>query len=322
MDMEKHLHDSGIVESYEGAAAFKRAVGLALAKSTVSTASQARDLLVKHAIDAIGEIDKSINVAAMRLREWYSLHHSSLSRLVEDQEQFIRVVIACKGRNQVDEDRLRSAGLSDSLAQSIISNLDEDVGADFEEADLEITSRLAESIQNLYELRKELENYVGSMMQTLAPNMTALVGPIVGARLISLAGSMKDLASRPSSTVQVYGAERALFRSLKTGSDPPKHGIIYQVPEIYSAPYWQRGKIARALAGKLAIAAKIDAYSRRDVGEELRRAFEKRTEEIRNQNPEPPEKPPSEKKKTRPPRTRPTGQIRYKKERRRGGYSR
>jgi len=319
MGMEKHLQDSGAIESEEKAGAFKRAVGLILAKSSVSAASEARDLLVKHAIDAIGEIDKSINVAAMRLREWYSLHHSSLSKLVEDQEQFIRVVIACKGRNQVDEERLRSAGLSDSLIQSVIGNLDEDMGADFEEADLAIISRLAERVQGLYELRRELEDYVGSMMRTLAPNITALVGPMVGARLISLAGSMKDLASRPSSTVQVYGAERALFRSLKTGTDPPKHGIIYQVPEIYSAPYWQRGKIARALAGKLSIAAKIDAYSRRDVGEELRKAFEKRTEEIRKQNPEPPERPPPETRKSRPPRSRPSGQGQYKKEKRRGG---
>jgi nucleolar protein 56 len=322
MGMEKHLQDSGAIESDDGAAAFKRAVGLALAKSSVSTASEARDLLVKHAIDAIGETDKSINVAAMRLREWYSLHHSSLSKSIEDPEQFIRVVIACKGHDQVDEDLLRTVGLSDSLVQSVISNLDEDVGADFEEADLAIVSRLAESIRDLYELRKELEDYVGSMMRTLAPNMTALVGPMVGARLISLAGSMKDLASRPSSTVQVYGAERALFRSLKTGTDPPKHGIIYQVPEIYSAPYWQRGKIARALAGKLSIAAKIDAYSRKDVGEELRKAFEKRTEDIRKQNPEPPEKPPLEKKVSRPPRMRPSGQGHHKPDRRRGGRNR
>jgi len=317
--LEKHLLDTRRVESEDKAASFKRAVALILAKSNVSTASEARDLLVKHAIDAIGEIDKSINVAVMRLREWYSLHHSSLSKSVEDQEQFVRVVIACKGRNQVDEDRLRSAGLPDSLIQSVIDGLNEDVGADFQEADLMIVSRLAETIQGLYKLRKELEDYVTSVMHTVAPNMTILVGPMVGARLISLAGSLKDLASRPSSTVQVYGAERALFRSLKTGTDPPKHGIIYQVPEIYSAPYWQRGKIARALAGKLAIAAKIDAYSGRDAGEELRNTFEKRVEEIRKQNPVAPQRAPPEKKKNSPPRVRPSGPRQRTTERRRGG---
>jgi nucleolar protein 56 len=112
---------------------------------------------------------------------------------------------------------------------------------------------------------------------------------------------LKDLARKPSSTVQVFGAEKALFRSLKTGADPPKHGIIYQVPEVHTAPYWQRGKIARALAGKISIAARIDAYSKRDAGESLRQKFLERTEEIKRQNPEaPPPKPP--KKRSGPPR--------------------
>jgi len=118
--------------------------------------------------------------------------------------------------------------------------------------------------------------------------MTALVGSLVGARLISLAGSLKELARKPSSTVQVFGAEKALFRSLKTGADPPKHGIIFRVSEIHTAPYWQRGKIARALAGKLSIAARIDAYSDRNIGISLREDFLKRVEEIKKQNPNPP----------------------------------
>ena len=111
--------------------------------------------------------------------------------------------------------------------------------------------------------------------------------------MISLAGSLLDLARKPSSTVQVFGAEKALFRSIKTGADPPKHGIIYRVSEINSAPYWQRGKIARALAGKLSIAARIDAYSDRNIGVSLREDFLERVEEIKKQNPTaPPPKPP------------------------------
>jgi nucleolar protein 56 len=142
-------------------------------------------------------------------------------------------------------------------------------------------------------MRRDLEEYVTSLMDRVAPNVTALVGPIIGAKLISMAGSLGELAMKPSSTIQVFGAEKALFRSIRTGTDPPKHGIIYQVPDIRNAPYWQRGKIARALAGKLAIASRIDAYSKRDVREKLRSDFTKRVEEIRRQNPEaPPPKPP------------------------------
>ena len=133
--------------------------------------------------------------------------------------------------------------------------------------------------------------------------MTALAGPIISARLISLAGSLKELARKPSSTIQVFGAERALFRSLKTGAAPPKHGIIYRVSEINTAPYWVRGKIARALAGKLSIAARIDAYSDSgpETGEKLRESFLARVEEIKKQHPEPPKEP-----KT-PPKSAPTG---------------
>jgi nucleolar protein 56 len=153
-------------------------------------------------------------------------------------------------------------------------------------------------------------------MESVAPNITTLVGPLVGARLISLAGSLMDLAHKPSSTVQIYGAEKALFRSLKTGADPPKHGIIYQVPEIHSAPYWQRGKIARALAGKISIAARVDAYSKRNIGTELKKKFLQRVSEIQKQNvEEPPPKP--AKKFTKKPSKR--GRSRGDQKKKRGG---
>jgi len=152
-------------------------------------------------------------------------------------------------------------------------------------------------------------------MDSVAPNITALVGPMVGARLISLAGSLKELAKKPSSTVQIYGAEKALFRSLKTGTDPPKHGIIYQVPEVHSAPFWQRGKIARALAGKIAIAARIDAYSKRNIGSDLKKKFLERVGEIQRQNAEEPPPRPA-KKVTKKPTKR--GRDRTRQKRKRG----
>jgi nucleolar protein 56 len=298
---DSHLIEDSILESKSEADSFRREVSIQLARAAITAASEERDLLVKHAIDAIGEIDKSINVLVMRLREWYSLHHPSLSRLVEDQDLYSRIVVSCGGRSDVDKNSLTEAGVSESLAGSIMESLEKDIGAPFEPADIAVVRSLADGVQSLYKKRADLEGYVAEMMRSVAPNITALVGPLVGARLISLAGSLKDLAKKPSSTVQVFGAEKALFRSLKTGADPPKHGIIYQVPEVHSAPYWQRGKIARALAGKISIAARIDAYSKRDAGESLREKFLGRVEEIRRQNPEaPPPKPP--KKRSVPPR--------------------
>jgi len=290
---DTYLVESGKVGSAEEVSAFRRDVALTVAKATVVEASEEKDILVKHAVDTIGEIDKSVNVLTMRLREIYSLHHPSLSRLVEDNKQFVQTVRNCGGRSRINKGNLVTSGLSDSLVTSIMENLDEDIGAEFQDADIAILRKLAERIVNLYEMRHELEEYLSGLMDTLAPNITALVGPLVGARLISIAGSLMELARKPSSAVQIFGAEKALFRSLKTGASPPKHGVIFQVADIHTAPYWQRGKIARALAGKLSIAARIDAYSERDIGEDLKARFNKRVEEIRRLYPEaPPPKPP------------------------------
>jgi nucleolar protein 56 len=239
--------------------------------------------------------------------------------MVEDSHQLARILIEFEDRSQITEASLLKLGIPESVAHSIVESTLEGIGGDLSKKDLEAIRTLAGSIEQLYAVRQNLEQYVGIMMISVAPNTTTLVGPIIGARLMSLAGSLRDLARRPSSTIQVLGAEKALFRSLKTGTDPPKHGIIFQTPEIYSAPYWQRGKIARALAGKLAIAARIDAFSKRDVGQTLRVSLDRRIEEIRQQNPQPPV--PTAKPATRPParrmpRSRPPRDVPRKK---RGG---
>ncbi|NWF95384.1 MAG: C/D box methylation guide ribonucleoprotein complex aNOP56 subunit [Candidatus Thorarchaeota archaeon] len=280
---------------------FLKQVAVGLAQQTITRASEERDILTKQAIDAIDELDKAINIIAMRTREWFSMYQPALDRLVEDNEVFSRLVTNVRTSENVDLDALREMGLTAELADAVVSSSVSGTGGTLSEQDLEAIRTLAETVENMYRSRRRLEEYIQTMMKSIAPNITALVGPVVGARLISLAGSLKDLAARPSSTVQVLGAERALFRSLKTGTDPPKHGVIFQVADINAAPYWQRGRIARALAGKLSIAARIDAFSKRDMGEELRLSFQRRVEEIRRQNPEAP--PPRPTKRGEPRRT-------------------
>lgn len=302
-NQDEYLTKLGITKTPEEISSFRRDVAIRLSKAKVSAASGEKDLLVKNAIDAIDEIDKSINIFVMRLREWYSVHHPSLSKLVEDQDQYARILRECSDKESMTRDLLVSAGISDDSTELILKAIPGDIGAELRDIDLNIIKTLAIAIDDLYNTRKELEDYVEIVMQNISPNMTGLVGSLVGARLISLAGSLKELARKPSSTVQVFGAEKALFRSLKTGADPPKHGIIFRVSEIHTAPYWQRGKIARALAGKLSIAARIDAYSDRNIGISLREDFLKRVEEIKKQNPNPPPpKPPKPVERKRPQR--------------------
>jgi nucleolar protein 56 len=314
---ESNLLELKMAESTEALLNYQREVSIRLAKSVVRSASREKDLLVKHGIDGIDEIDRAINVLAMRLREWYSLHYPSLSDQIEDHEVFSKIVMLLGNKSGMNSKELQSIGLTAQAAESIVTSVSQDIGAELTEPDILAMRGFAERILALFDLRRELETYVAQIMAEIAPNITALAGPLVGARLVSLAGSVKALASRPSSTVQLYGAEKALFRSLKTGADPPKHGVIFQVPEVHSAPYWQRGKIARALAGKLAIAARVDAYSGRDLGSQLRAQFEARVHDIQVQKPEPPPpKPPKPVQKQSVPVKKGTGSSKkpYKKQ--------
>jgi nucleolar protein 56 len=168
------------------------------------------------------------------------------------------------------------------------------MGADIAEADLLQIQALAKNVSEFYELRKGMENYIDRTMEELAPNVRAVAGALLGARMIAIAGSLQNLAMRPASTIQVLGAEKALFRSLKTGARPPKHGLIFQHTLLHDAKRWQRGKIARVVAGKLAIAARADAFGGKYIGDGLKAEINKRVEEIREKYKEPP--PPKEPK--------------------------
>ncbi|MHA2423315.1 MAG: C/D box methylation guide ribonucleoprotein complex aNOP56 subunit [Candidatus Thorarchaeota archaeon] len=314
---DTRLIENSVTPSSSEIQTFRHKVGVALAKSAVSEAGEEKDPSIKHAIDSVDEIDKSINIIAMRLREWYSIHFPSLNELIEDHEEYTRVVNVCGKRSNMTPENLTKSGISDVSIEKIRDSTGDMLGSDLTDSDMSAIHTLTGIILNLFNERRVLEGYISELMEEVAPNITSLVGPLVGARLISLAGSLKELARKPSSTLQILGAEKALFRSLKTGADPPKHGVIYQVAEIHSAPYWQRGKIARALAGKLSLAARIDAYSEARVVESLKTQFQARLEEIQRQNPEaPPPKPPKPKqpsKQRRPQRRHGRGQQRGRK---------
>jgi len=157
------------------------------------------------------------------------------------------------------------------------------LGAEFDEIDIEVLQACAQRVLNLYELRGRIAEYIDGLMAQIAPNLCTVVGGSIGARLISLAGGLERLARLPSSTIQVLGAEKALFRALKTRARPPKHGVIYQYPDVRGSPRQLRGKIARALAGKIAIAARVDAMSGEFVGDRLAANLKARIANIRAQ---------------------------------------
>src|SRR6266566_8441505 len=167
----------------------------------------------------------------------------------------------------------------------------ESVGAELaerEEAELKALAGLAKLVGDQ---QKAIESYVERSARELAPNVSTIAGPILAARLVTLAGSVEDLARAPAGTVQLLGAARALFRHLRTGSRPPQHGVLFQHPLVHRAPTWQRGAIARALAGRIAMAARADAYTKRRIAPDLLRSLDSAVLEIRRRKSERPARP-------------------------------
>jgi nucleolar protein 56 len=275
-------------------------VSMEIAKLKVKGAVEKRDLLVAQAIQTLDDLDKTINLFMSRLREWYGIHFPELDRLLEKHETYARLVVSIGNRENFTAEKLEKEGLPKQKAEQITNAAKTSMGAELSERDLAQIQALSRMVLDLYNLRESMEKYIDDVMEDVAPNIKALTGALLGARLIALAGGLTNLAKMPASTLQVLGAEKALFRSLKTGTRPPKHGIIFQHPYLHEAKKWQRGKIARALAGKLAIAARTDVFGGRCIGDELKADLEKRVEEIRQKYAEPPKVSKVEEKKPKP----------------------
>lgn len=233
-----------------------------------------RDRSLVHAIRGLDDIIESSNLLNERLHEWYGMHFPELADIAKDNEYAL--LIAETG------DR-----------ESIIKELSLDIssiGADIDNDDLREIMGLADIIVRLHEEKERMEVYISEIASETAPNMCAIIDAPLTARLISLAGGLERLSTLPSSTVQLLGAEKAMFRHLRSGKRPPKHGVIYQHPDVHRSPYWQRGKIARALAGKVLIAAKIDANKGEFRGELLKEELKARIKDIQERYPEAPKK--------------------------------
>ena len=272
-------------------------VGLDLTRLRIQEQSGARDKMVIQAIEALDDIDKVINLLVSRLREWYSLHFPELDEILPKHPQYVTFVKNIGHRDNATKENLEKLGFSEGKIEKILRAKEKTMGAWMDERDIRIIQNFAKEIDDLYRLREEIEDYIDRAMDDVAPNLKGLVGAKLAARLISLAGGLKELAMMPSSTIQVLGAEKALFRHLRTGAKPPKHGVIYQYPAINRSPWWQRGKIARALAGKLAIAARVDYFSGEYIAEELKKELEARIREIKEKYPNPPRRKEKPKKK-------------------------
>lgn len=253
------LVDSGFATDESDARTKLRDFAVQLSSSKVTETSESPDLHVIQGINTLDEIDKIINGLSSRLREWYGLHFPELDNLIDSINGYSRIVLAGT-RDDITDSVYTEAGFPDTKVEMLSLLQKKSKGGKISPENLAIVQAIAKQILELFDLRNTLEKHVETQMETVAPNLSGILGHAVGARILARAGSLKRLASMPASTIQVLGAEKALFRSLKTGSQPPKHGLLFQHTLVHAAPRWQRGKIARAISTKAAIASRVDVY--------------------------------------------------------------
>uniref|UniRef100_A0A8C6YJC5 Nucleolar protein 56 n=1 Tax=Nothoprocta perdicaria TaxID=30464 RepID=A0A8C6YJC5_NOTPE len=222
------------------------------------------DNMIIQSISLLDQLDKDINTFSMRVREWYGYHFPELIKIVGDNYTYCRLAKLIGNRRELGEERLAALEelLMDSAkAQAVLEASRSSMGMDISPIDLINIESFSSRVISLSEYRKGLQEYLRSKMSQVAPSLSALIGEVVGARLISHAGSLTNLAKYPASTVQILGAEKALFRALKTRGNTPKYGLIFHSTFIGRAAAKNKGRISRYLANKCTIASRIDCFS-------------------------------------------------------------
>jgi len=226
------------------------------------------DRFIVQAIAGLDELTKTQNLLTERLVEWYGLHFPELVETVTQKE--LVDLVARHGRRE---------GI-----QKETNNALESFGTALSDDDELALKSWASLVRSLSQTQSELEGYVTRRMEQLAPNLSSVVGPLLAARLLSHTGSLERLGRIPASTMQLLGAEKALFQFMMEGGRPPKHGVLFQHPMLHRAPPWQRGKIARALASAATLAARVDSFGKRDLAESIRSGLQKKLERIQREH--------------------------------------
>jgi nucleolar protein 56 len=260
----------------------QRGLGHSYSRAKVKFNVNKADNNIIQAISLLDQLDKDINTFAMRVREWYSWHFPELIKIVNDNIQYARLVKVIKNRTSINDET--TAQIEEILgdpekAKQVVLAAKASMGQDISAYDMDAILSFAERVVNLAKYRVELSRYLTKKMRDVAPNLSELVGEIVGARLIAHAGSLTNLAKYPASTVQILGAEKALFRALKTRGNTPKYGLIFNSSFIGRAKAKDKGRISRFLANKCALAARIDSFSELNTtkfGEKLKEQVEER----------------------------------------------
>ncbi|KAF8338966.1 uncharacterized protein EI90DRAFT_3118027 [Cantharellus anzutake] len=218
------------------------------------------DTMVIQAVALIDDLDKEINVYSMRIKEWYGWHFPEMGKIVVDNLAYAKVVKTLGIRTNAAITSLADI-LPEDLEAAVKASSEISMGSEISEGDMEHIRHLCDQVISITEYRSQLGEYLQNRMHAIAPNLTALVGEFIGARLISHAGSLNNLAKQPASTVQIFGAEKALFRALKAKHNTPKYGLLYHASLVSQTPPKLKGKMSRMLATKTSLSARVDAIA-------------------------------------------------------------
>lgn len=291
------LHLTSLIKGLENGGIDQAQLGLghSYSRGKVKFNPARSDNMIIQSIALLDQMDKDLNTFAMRVKEWYSWHFPELKALVKDNYMFARCAAFVQDKktlfhSSADEDsemadgENKLAGLveivgDEELANSIVAAAKTSMGMECSAVDMINIINFTQRMVKLAEFRKQLALYLSDKMAIVAPNLSTLIGDTVAARLISKAGSLTNLAKAPASTVQILGAEKALFRALKTKGNTPKYGLIYHSTFIGRANAKNKGRISRYLANKCSIATRIDSFSDNPTkiyGEKLREQVEER----------------------------------------------
>jgi len=240
------------------------------------------DTMIVQAVSLLDDLDKELNNYIMRCREWYGWHFPELGKIITDNLAFVRTIDLMGFRENA-----KTTDMSEVLPEEVEEKVKEaaeiSMGTEISEEDITNIRHLCQQVVEIQEYRGQLYEYLKNRMMAIAPNLTVLVGELVGARLIAHAGSLMNLAKHPASTVQILGAEKALFKALKTKHDTPKYGLIYHAQLVGQASSKMKGKVSRMLAAKAALATRVDALGEEtntDLGIEHRAKVESRIRQL------------------------------------------
>ena len=261
--------EAGFIKDVAEFGVFSHEVLNEITRMDLHEALSDREALLIPAVQLLGELDTVLNGLSSRMREWYGVHFPEMGNRVKEHEDYARIITKMGDKQNITAKGLMEMSLKKKDAERIEEAVESSVGASFDEVDMKVVSGFAQRTLDLYKYREALTDYISVVANEVAPNVAFIAGPTLGAKLIEKAGGLKRLGMMPSSTIQVIGAEKAMFRAVKSNARPPKHGLLYQHPYVNSAPRNRRGNRARSLAAKIAIASRADLFSGDFIAEEL-----------------------------------------------------